>query len=268
MPDVSSPPSADALISRLRAAGCVFAEDEARLLLAVPQSPAALEAMIATRVSGVPLEYILGWVDFCGLRLVVARGVFVPRQRSEFLVRQAATVAQPGDVVLDLGCGSGALGVALASLVGGIELHSTDSEEAAVACTRRNVDVVAGRVYQGDLFSPLPTALRGRVNILLANIPYVPTAAILLMPPEAREHEPHVTLDGGGDGLDVLRRVAAEAADWLAPGGSVLIEIGEEQADPAAAALTAGGLTARVEHSDDLSGTVVVGTRSGTTRST
>jgi release factor glutamine methyltransferase len=248
-----------AIVSRLRAAGCVFAEDEARLLLAAAKSHAALTEMVDRRVAGLPLEHILGWVEFFGLRIDVDPGVFVPRRRSEFLVHEAASRAEPGAVVLDLCCGSGALGVALASVVPGIELHATDIEAPAVLCARRNVGALGGHVYEGDLFAPLPTSLRGRVDILLANTPYVPTDAIGLMPPEARFHEPHVTLDGGADGLDVQRRVAAAAREWLAPGGYLLVETGETQAATTAAIFRRHGLSARIATSEELYATVVIG---------
>jgi release factor glutamine methyltransferase len=186
-------------------------------------------------------------------------GVFVPRRRTEFLVRLAAGLAGPGSVVLDLCCGSGALGVALATTVRGIELHAADVEPAAVRCAARNLGD-RGRVYEGDLFEPLPRLLRGRIDVLLANVPYVPTGAIALMPPEARTHEPRVALDGGDDGLGVFRRVAAEAPRWLAPGGSLLSETSEAQAPRAVEILAAAGLTPRVAEDDDLGATVVVGT--------
>ncbi|HEY2794856.1 MAG TPA: putative protein N(5)-glutamine methyltransferase, partial [Micromonosporaceae bacterium] len=168
------------IISRLRAAGCVFAEDEAALLIEAAPDPAALERMVAQRVDGLPLEHILGWVEFCGLRLAVGPGVFVPRQRTEFLVRQAAAVTEPGAVVLDLCCGCGALGAALASLVPGIEVYAADIEPAAIEFARINL---GGRAFVGDLFEPLPPELRGRVRTLIANVPYVPTDRIALMPP-------------------------------------------------------------------------------------
>ena len=116
-------------------------------------------------------------------------------------------------------------------------------------------------MYQGDLFDALPPALRGRVDVLLANAPYVPSREIGLLPAEAREHEPLVALDGGADGLDVQRRVAAEAARWLAPGGHLLVETSERQAARTAAAFADGGLTVRVTSSDELYATVVIGTR-------
>jgi release factor glutamine methyltransferase len=258
------PPSAlspSVIVTRLRAAGCVFAEDEAELLIAEARTSAQLADMVERRVSGLPLEYILGWVEFCGLRIVVEPGVFVPRHRTEFLVHEAAALTKPGAVVLDLCCGSGALGVALAAAVDGIELYAADIESAAVACARRNLAAIDGQVFEGDLFEPLPATLRGRIDILMCNTPYVPTDAIGMMPPEARDYEPHVTLDGGADGLDVQRRVAASAQQWLAPGGHILVETSEEQAPQTVAIFARNGLVPRIASSEELYATVVIGTR-------
>ncbi|WP_246125276.1 putative protein N(5)-glutamine methyltransferase [Cellulomonas xylanilytica] len=253
------PPTHAEITATLRAAGCVFAEDEATLLLA-EAAPADLERMVARRVAGEPLEVVVGWAEFCGLRIAIDPGVFVPRRRTELLVREAARLADGPAVVLDLCCGSGALGVALAHLVP-VELYAVDVEPAAVRCARRNVAAVGGQVFEGDLDEPLPESLRGRVDLLVANVPYVPSTEIARMPPEAREHEPRVTLDGGADGLDVLRRVAAVAPRWLAPGGHLLVETSEEQAVAAVAAFVAAGLAARVVVDDEAGATVVVGTR-------
>ncbi|MGO8890427.1 MAG: putative protein N(5)-glutamine methyltransferase [Streptosporangiaceae bacterium] len=275
------------IVSRLRAAGCVFAEDEARLLLSAARTPDELDAMVDRRVAGLPLEQVLGWAEFCGLRITVAPGVFVPRRRTEFLVRQAALlvrgddpprppregivrgddpprppgegITRPGDVIVDLCCGAGAIGAALAAAAGQVEVHAADIDPAAVRCARRNVPGPWGHVYQGDLYEPLPVGLRGRVGILVANVPYVPSGEIGFLPPEARAHEPRVALDGGPDGLDVLRRVAAGAPQWLKPGGHLLIETTERQAPSAQAAFVASGLTTRVAGSDDLDATVVIG---------
>ena len=249
------------VVRRLRAAGCVVAEDEARLLLEEAGTTAELDALVLRRVAGEPLEHVLGWAEFCGLRIAVGPGVFVPRQRTELLVEEAVALARPDAVVVDLCCGSGALGVAVARAVKGAEVHAADVDPAAVACARDNVGRVGGRAYAGDLYAALPPALRGRVDLLLANVPYVPTEAIALMPPEARLHEARVALDGGADGLEVARRVIAEAPQWLAPGGSLLFETSEGQAATAVDTVAAAGLSARVVTDDDRGATVVVGSQ-------
>ncbi|GAA3478980.1 putative protein N(5)-glutamine methyltransferase [Streptomyces yanii] len=262
----STPLPYSVIVTRLRAAGCVFAEDEAELILSTAANAAELAAMVDRRAAGLPLEHVLGWAEFRGLRIAVDPGVFVPRRRTEFLVDQAIGLVRPTDgpaVVVDLCCGSGALGAALAAALDRVELHSSDVEPAAVRCARRNV-AGTGEVYEGDLFEPLPAALRGRVGILLANVPYVPSEDVELLPAEARIHEPRVALDGGGDGLDVLRRVTAEAPQWLAPGGHLLVETSERQAARAEETVAGSGLTARVVTSDELYATVVIGTRPGT----
>jgi release factor glutamine methyltransferase len=262
------------VVGRLRAAGCVFAEDEARLLIAEARTPDELDAMVEQRAAGLPLEQVLGWAEFCGLRIAVDPGVFVPRRRTEFLVQQAVLLlqedsvlpetpgplARPGAVVVDLCCGSGAIAAALAAAVQDAEVYAVDLDPAAARCARRNVP---GHVFQGDLYQPLPARLRGRVAILAANVPYVPTGEIGFLPPEARAHEPRVALDGGPDGLEVLRRVAAEAPDWLAPGGHLLIETSDRQAPAAAAAFAASGLAWRTATSADLNATVLIGTLPG-----
>ncbi len=249
------------IVTRLRAAGCVFAEDEAQLLISAARTPDDLAAMVDRRVAGLPLEHVLGWAEFRGLRIAVDPGVFVPRRRTEFLVHQAIALARPRSVVVDLCCGSGALGAALAAALDQVELYAADIDSAAVRCARRNVTAVSGQVYEGDLYEPLPATLRGRVDVLLANVPYVPTEEIELLPPEARIHEARVALDGGADGLDVLRRVAAAATLWLAPGGHLLVETSERQAPQAVEAFARNGLIPRVASSDELYAAVVIGTR-------
>jgi release factor glutamine methyltransferase len=244
------------LVTRLRAAGCVFAEDEARLLLETATTPAELAAMVDRRAAGLPLEHVLGWAAFLGLRIAVDPGVFVPRRRTEYLARQAIRLTGPGAVVVDLCCGSGAVAAAIDVAVPGVELSAVDIEPAAVRCARRNV---RGAVYEGDLYAPLPADLLGRVDVLVANAPYVPTAAVDLLPLEARLHEPLVALDGGADGLDLVRRVAAGARAWLAPDGYLLFETSTGQAPFAAAIVAAAGLVPCVVADEDLGATVVIG---------
>jgi release factor glutamine methyltransferase len=266
-----------AVVAALRAAGCVFAEDEARLLIEAAGTMDELAAMVARRAGGLPLEHVLGWAQFWGLRIVVEPGVFVPRRRSEFLVRQAAVLARRREtadrspvVVVDLCCGSGAVGAALVAELDRtdrdrsgpvpVELHAVDIDPAAVRCARRNVPPGA-RVYQGDLYEPLPVGLRGRVGLLVANAPYVPTQAVALLPLEARDYEPKLALDGGADGLDIVRRVAAGAPEWLAPGGHLLVETSERQAPEAVETFAGHELAARAVGSREWGVTVVCGTR-------
>ena len=267
----SSHPRSD-IVTRLRAAGCVFPEDEARLLVSAARTPADLAAMVDRRASGRPLEHVLGWAEFCGLRIAVDPGVFVPRHRTEFLVRQAAALARvaaspstalarPRAVVVDLCCGSEAVGAALVAALDWVELYAVDLDPAAARCARRNVAAAGGQVYEGDLYEPLPATMRGRVDVLVANAPYVPTEVVRLLPPEARMHEPRMALDGGADGLDILRRVIAAAPIWLAPGGHLLIEASERQAPQTVDAVASSGLIPRLAGSEELNATVVIGTR-------
>jgi release factor glutamine methyltransferase len=259
------------VIAALRQAGCVFAEDEARLLAVAARGPGDLDDMVRRRAAGLPLAQVLGWAEFCGQRIAVDPGVFVPRPRSEFLVRQAIAQgirpSRPSHaVIVDLCCGSGALGAAVAAAIGMVELHAADIDRTAVACARRNVADAGGRVYQGDLFGPLPARLHGRVDLILANVPYVPSDDLRLLPHEARLHEPRLALDGGADGLDVLRRVAGSAPSWLAPGGHLLSEVSARQAASAAGIMASAGLIARVAASAEWESSVVIGAMQGGAR--
>lgn len=195
------------------------------------------------REAGEPLEVILGWVSFAGIRVWVDPGVFVPRQRTAYLANQAIKRAWPGDVVVDLCCGAGAIGAAIEAALPSVEVHAADIEHAAVVNARRNLE----RVYQGDLFEALPASLRGRVDILVVNAPYVPTESIALMPREARDFEPRVTLDGGPDGVAIHRRIAAECAAWLSPTARVLVETSRAQAPLTASAFEEHGFTTRTK---------------------
>ncbi|MDQ2845607.1 MAG: putative protein N(5)-glutamine methyltransferase [Actinomycetota bacterium] len=259
MPALPPASAESAIVARLRAAGCVFAEEEARLLIAEASTREDLSTIVDRRVAGEPLEYIVGWVEFCGQRIVVEPGVFVPRKRTEFLVRQAISLMAERPVVVDMCCGAGAIGAALLARMPRAEMYAADIEPAAVRNARRNLP--AASVVEGDLFDPLPASLRGRVDVLVVNAPYVPTAAITWMPPEARDHEPMVTLDGGHDGLDVQRRVVAAAPSWLLASGYLLIESSKQQAPQLAEIFDAAGLAPRVAEDDDIGATIVIGRR-------
>lgn len=209
-------------------------------------------------MAGEPLETLLGWAEFAGRRVAVAPGVFVPRRRSELLVAVAAPRLHRDGVVVELCCGTAAVSMVLAGACPGVEVHAADVDPAAVACAAANL-AGAGAAYCGDLYAPLPARLRGRVDVVIANAPYVPTSAIALMPPEARLHEPRVALDGGPDGLDVQRRLIATAPSWLTPGGALVVETSVEQAPRTAALMAAAGLVAQVRRDEDLDATVVLG---------
>lgn len=255
------PDTHETVTARLRAAGCVFAEEEARLLREAASDAAHLDRLTARRVAGEPLEHLLGWVDFAGLRLEVDPGVFVPRQRTAVLAERTAAVASTyaGPVVVDLCCGCGAIAAVVAERVPGARVLAADIDEVAVANARRNLEPRGARAVAGDLFAPLPRSLAHRIDVLSVNAPYVPTSAIATLPPEAREREPHRALDGGPDGLDVHRRVLLDVRRWLALGARLLIEVSQDQAPEALALFDAAGLDASIEDDPARASTLVVG---------
>ncbi|MFS0703736.1 putative protein N(5)-glutamine methyltransferase [Cellulomonas sp. 179-A 9B4 NHS] len=268
MTDSPATDAADAaLVARLRAAGCVFAEEEAALLRAAASDPRRLADLTDRRVAGEPLETVLGWVAFAGRRVAVGPGVFVPRRRTELLARAAVDLARAaagtppagGPVVVELCCGVAAVATVVAQDVPGARVHAADVDPVAVRWAAHNLGDL-GAATAGDLFDALPADLRGRVDVLVANAPYVPTHAVATMPVESRAHEPRVAVDGGADGVDVQRRLLAGVDAWVRPGGHVAVETGERQAPVTAAAFPAGWVT-QVLRDDDLDGTVVVGRR-------
>ena len=251
--------SLDTLVRRLRTAGCVYAEEEAALLVAGGREE--LDERVARRVAGEPLEQVLGWAEFDGRRILVRPGVFVPRQRSVLLVAAAADQLRRlptsrAGIVVDLCCGSGAIAAAVAARVPQAEVYAADVDPLAVACARLNLG--PDRVFEGDLYDALPPRLRGSIDVLAVNAPYVPSDELAFMPREARLYEPRSTLDGGADGLDWHRRIAVGARDWLRADGVVLIETSRRQAPTTCAILVAAGFEARIETSPDLDATIAV----------
>lgn len=214
---------ATSILLRLREAGCVFAEDEARILCAAATSSEHLEDLVSRRIAGEPLEHLVGFVEFCGERWSVGPGVFIPRQRSEFLVDEASRFQE--GAILDLCCGCGALSRSLQRRIGGAIVAVDISADALASARANNIS----KTYQGDLFDALPDVYRGQFAIILANAPYVPTSAIADMPRESRDYEPRSAVDGGADGMDIQRRILREASAWLKPGGCLLTETSEEQ---------------------------------------
>jgi release factor glutamine methyltransferase len=259
----------DEVSARLRAAGCVYAEKETALLVESAAGDAnELERLVSARVAGEPLEQLVGWVAFGGLRLAVGPGVFVPRVRTELLAETASakiasvgtgsTKIGNGAVIIELCCGVGAVSAVLQVSGRVRDLYAVDIDPTAVGYARRNVSEPAVLLV-GDLYDPLPTTLRGRVDLIVANAPYVPTEAISLMPREALDHEPVAALDGGPDGADVQRRIIGEAPYWLCPGGNLLIETGRDQAVITAGEMRSSGFAPDVIVDDERDATVVVG---------
>jgi release factor glutamine methyltransferase len=264
----------------LAAAGCVSPAAEAGWLLEEAPDDDTLRAMVARRAAGEPLQYVIGWAPFGRLRLAVGPGVFVPRPETETLADRAAAFlrgrppprpegsgepqrgAPVKPIAVDLCTGSGAIACFLAAEVPGARVLATELDPGALAWARLNAGRHGVEVLTGDLDAPLPAELAGRVEVLCANVPYVPSGAIATLPADVRDHEPRLSLDGGPDGLDVFRRLAGRAGHWLAPGGRLYAEIGEDQAEAAAALLTTAGL-AEVAVRQDLVGRdrIVEGTR-------
>lgn len=242
------------VVERLRAAGSVYAEDEVELLRAAAAAGAGeFSALVIRRMAGEPMQHVVGWADFAGLRVRVAPRVFVPRPRTEHLVevavelgRRWASGTEPV-VVVDLCCGTGAVGVAVAASLrrtGRVRLVAADIDPVAVACATTNLRHADDEVVESDLLAGLPIDLAGRVDLLLANVPYVPSGDLRLLPSDVRGHERRIAHDGGHDGLDVLRRVVAVVGRWLDPGGRAVFEVADAQVERAIAACRDRGLDA------------------------
>jgi release factor glutamine methyltransferase len=220
--------------------GSVAPDAEADALLrAAREGVGSIGALIARRLSGEPLAWITGVVTFCGVRVLIDPGVFVPRPHTEGLARRAVELLPADGVALDLCTGSGAVATVLAAARPHATIVGTDVDPLAVACAARN----GVRVLEGDLDEPLPPSLRGRVDVLTAVVPYVPTEELDFLPRDVLAHEPRHALDGGPRGTTVLVRAAEAAVRWLRSGGSVLLELGGDQAAPITTALTALGFT-------------------------
>jgi release factor glutamine methyltransferase len=229
--------------ARLVAAGCVAAADEADELLAAAPDDATVEQWLGQRERGEPLAWIIGNIAFCGRRVRVAPGVYVPRGQSEELARRAAALVPDGGSAVDLCTGAGAIAAHLLAAVPSARVIGVDIDPAAAACAHANgVAAVVG---------DLDRALTGRHDVVTAVAPYVPTDQLRLLPADVQRYEPAVALDGGGDGLDVVRRVVAAAARLLRPGGWLLLELGDAQDDALAPTLAASGFASVTTWRDD-----------------
>jgi len=215
----------DDLVDRLRAAGCVAAEEEADELRRAARSRAELRALVDRRVDGEPLAWVTGSVQFCGAEVLVHGGVFVPRAQTEALAREASARLPDNGLAVDLCTGSGAVAVALARARPGATVLATEIDPVALACARAN----GVAVFAGDIAEPLPAGIEGRVDVVTAVVPYVPSSELVFLPRDSAEHEPRRALDGGPDGTVHARRALTAAATLLRPGGSLLFEVGGDQ---------------------------------------
>jgi release factor glutamine methyltransferase len=235
----------DAVVARLEAAGCVAADEEAADYVALAPDDATLEAWLRRREAGEPSAWITGTLLFCGRPLRVDRGVFVPREQTEELAQRAAAVLPDGGRALDLCTGTGAVAAHLRASRPSATVIGTDLHWRAAANARRNgVPAVVTDLDAG--LRPATT-----FDVVTAVAPYVPTGDLHLLRADVQRHEPRVALDGGGDGLDVVRRVVAVAGRRLWPGGWLLGEIGGAQDDALAPDLRRAGFTAGTTWRDE-----------------
>jgi release factor glutamine methyltransferase len=230
----------------LVAAGCVAAEEEAAELIGVARDPTVLAALVARRVAGEPLAWLVGTARFCDLDVAVDPGVYVPRWQSETLARRAAELLPPAGTAVDVATGSGAVAAVLRRLRPGARVLATELDPVAAACARRNgVDVLLGALDE-----PLPDDLAGTVDVLCAVLPYVPTDALHLLPRDVVAYEPRRALDGGPGGLTLVAQLVARSTRWVRPHGWLLLEVGGDQVDRVAALMGSVGYTDTEELSD------------------
>lgn len=218
------------LVERLRRAGCVFAEQEARILLEA-SAGAELEQLCARREAGEALEHLVGRVEIGGELLAVGPGCFVPRQRTLALIDAAVQEARSrrNPVMVEAYCGVAPIAALVDRRVPGVRVHVTDRDERPLVHARANLPADAG-VHRGSGLGALPAQLVGTIDLIAAVPPYVPSAQLELMPRDAREQEPEAALVAGDDGLDEVRELLREAPRWLAPGGVLLMEMHRDQA--------------------------------------
>lgn len=200
-----------------------------------------LRDLVQRRGNRQPLQHLVGSTSFCGYEMKVTSDVLVPRPETEQLAELAwqhlQGLKETTPRVLDFGTGSGCLPITLAVKCPPAEVHALDISPAALAIARENAQAnkVAERIqfHQGDGFAALPAGLR--FHLIVSNPPYIPSAEIGSLEPEVRDHDPRLALDGGEDGLNFYRRLAVEAVEWLYPGGCLMVEFGDGQAEQIAA---------------------------------
>lgn len=206
------------------------------------------ERLVARRAAGEPVPLIKGYATFRGLEILVRPGIFVPRDSTEFLAEQAIRRLRRRrePVAVDLACGVGTVGLAVAAEVAGAEVYGTDISELAVRLARRNarrLHLSNARFLRGDLYGALPRRLRGRVDVITLHPPYVAKGELRELPDEIRRYEPvHTLTDHSPDGLGLIERAAGGAGDWLVRGGWLLIEVSPDRVRSVAAVMRRAGL--------------------------
>lgn len=245
-----------AMVRLLRRAGCVAAEEEAAELVEVVGGDAErLRQLAERRCSGEPLAWLTGSVSFCGENVLVHPGVYVPRWQSEALALEAAARLPEVGMAVDLCTGSGAIAVVMSSHRPGARVVASESDPLAVACARAN----GVEVFAGDMIAALPADLAGRADVVTGVVPYVPTGELRLLPRDVVAFEPRRALDGGEDGTRDLAQAVTGAAALLRPGGSLLLELGGDEAELLRPVLAATGyreVELRVDEEGDLRGVV------------
>lgn len=205
-----------------------------------PEERATLREGVKRRAAGEPLQYVTGEVAFRHLVVKVRPGVLIPRPETEVVTQAAldAVAALPAPLVADVCTGSGCIALAVAQEHEGAEVFATDISAVCVETAAANAERLGladrVRVLEGDLLASLPVELRGRFDVVISNPPYIPSADLPDLPAEVAGFEPHLALDGGADGLDVYRRLLAEARSWLAPEGLLVVELDESRVEAAA----------------------------------
>ncbi len=219
--------------------------------------------LVRRRAAGEPLQTILGETEFHSRVFKVAPGVFIPRPETERLVEIAVELINPPDrrllapVAVEIGCGTGVIGICLALEIPRLVVEAVDIDPAAVELTRHNAHKLGVEarvhVHQGSRFDPLPRHLRGKVDLLVSNPPYIPSDDIAGLQTEVKDHDPLAALDGGRDGLDFYRALAHAQGQWVRPGGWIALEIGADQGEAVTEILTASGAV-QVEVQQDYAG--------------